>query len=557
MTQQIDFVPIADFKGKKILHRFTKTDRIELKLPFDKSLITRAKDMGLTWRDKDKVWHGPVDVMFAKQFVSIFPEAKIALEKRGLIKEQSINGWVPSPYLMAHQKNGAEIAKLNDRWCYWHQTGVGKGALGIEIWKQKRVKTLVLCPLSIIEGAWLEDIKKFAPEIKAVNLWRARKESKTKVGGVAWNVLVNGCDVAIVNFDTFKIIKDELMTCGFEMLIIDESSFIKNHKAKTTKEVTKFADKMRYVYLLSGTPAPNSEEEFFSQIRLVDPFLFGRNFYLFKNQWFKPLDWSGFKWGLKPELKEEFKRRVASVSDFVEKNKVLDLPDKTFNIRKVYLSDDERKAYVQMAKKMVAEIEEQQIEAANAAVKVMKLREITSGFLLDEKKEVVTFGNTKLKELQALLGEIGERPVLIWIQFQHEARLILETLGSMARVCNSSVNQTKQIENIRDFKDGKYQYLVAHPASIGHGHTLTVCSDAVYYSLSHSYEKQTQSADRIYRKGQKNQCTYYFLLADDSIDEVIYRLLHQKESRLHDVLDCNRIDSEINREVVEHAKKFR
>jgi SNF2 family DNA or RNA helicase len=214
----------------------------------------------------------------------------------------------------------------------------------VEIIKQKKVKTLVVCPLSIIETAWLEDINKFAPEINAVNLWRARKARSGRTGTVAWNTLVENCQVGIINFDSFKIIKDELAACGFEMLIIDESSFVKNPKAQITKELTKFADRLPYVYLMSGTPAPNSEEEFFSQVRMVDPFLFGRNFYLFKGQWFQPTDWTGFKFSMKPDLREEFKRRVAKVSDFVEKHKVLDLPDRTFNIRKVFLSDAERKA---------------------------------------------------------------------------------------------------------------------------------------------------------------------------------------------------------------------
>ena len=111
----------------------------------------------------------------------------------------------------------------------------------------------------------------------------------------------------------------------------------------------------------------------------------------------------------------------------------------------------------------------------------------------------------------ALLQEIGNRQVLIWIQFKYEAQLILEALSPKARVCNSTISTLRQIENIQDFKAGKYQYLIAHPASIGHGNTLVNCSDAIYYSLSHSFEKHSQSADRNYRKGQKNQCSYFLL----------------------------------------------
>lgn len=554
--QPSDFVQIATFKDRPVMYRFPKPNHIELRLPFDRSLIQRAKDMGLNWREKDKVWHGEANAMFAKQMVRLLPESKETFLSRRLLHMPSTNGWEPSAYLMEHQKRGAEIARDHDRFCFWWQTGTGKTCHSIEIIRQKGIKTLVVCPLSIIETAWLEDISRFAPEIKAVNLWRARKARNGRTGSAAWDTLINGCQVGIINFDSFKIIKDELAACGFRMLIVDESSFVKNPKAQITKELTKFADRLPYVYLMSGTPAPNSEEEFFSQVRMVDPFLFGRNFYLFKSQWFEPTDWTGFKFRMKPDLREEFKRRVAKVSDFVEKHKVLDLPDRTFNIRKVFLSDTERKIYNQMARKMVAEIEEQEIAAANAAVKVMKLREVTSGFLIDEEGKVAQFGKSKLNELMALLQEIGNRQVLIWIQFQHEARTISDMLGQDARVCNSTVTQARKIENVVDFKTGRYRYLIAHPGTLGHGNTMINCADVIYYSLSHSFEKHSQSMDRNYRKGQEKQCSYYFLLADNSIDEPIYRVLHMKESRMRDVLDYNP-DIEINKEVLEHVRQFK
>lgn len=530
------FKQIATHEGHPVLWRLPKPGQMDVRFPFDRKLIERAKAMGLSWKEKDKVWRGDLNVMSAWQMGRLFPEAKPEILGMGILPETSWNGWIPSEYLMEHQKRGAEIAEKRNRFCYWHQTGTGKGCLGIELYKQKHVKTLTVCPLSIIEGAWLEDIRKFAPEIKAVNLWRLARNRNSRMGKAAFERGLADCQIAIVNFDTFKTLRPELETRGFRMLIVDESSFVKNPKAAVTKEVAKFADRMWYVYLMSGTPAPNSEAEYFSQMRMVDPFLFGRNFYLFRQEWFRTVDFAGFKWALKPELKEEFRKRIARVSDFVDKHEVLDLPERTFNVRKVYLSKEEDKAYREMARKMVTEIEEQEIEAANAAVKAMKLREITSGFLLDEEAKVSRFGTTKMRELEALLEEIGKRQVIIWIQFKQEAAWIKELLVDRAVVCNSTVSTICQIDNIQNFKDKKVQYLIAHPKSVGHGHTLTNASDAIYFSLSYSYEQQTQSQDRLYRKGQKNACSYYFILADDTIDEVIYRTLYSKEARLEETL---------------------
>jgi len=120
--------------------------------------------------------------MFATQMVRLLPESKETLLARELLHMPSTNGWEPSAYLMEHQKHGAEIASVHPRWCFWHETGTGKTLTAVEIIKQKHVKTLVVCPLSIIETAWLEDINRFAPEIKAVNLWRARKARSGRTG---------------------------------------------------------------------------------------------------------------------------------------------------------------------------------------------------------------------------------------------------------------------------------------------------------------------------------------------------------------------------------------
>ncbi|MBT8489907.1 MAG: ATP-dependent helicase, partial [Deltaproteobacteria bacterium] len=71
--------------------------------------------------------------------------------------------------------------------------------------------------------------------------------------------------------------------------------------------------------------------------------------------------------------------------------------------------------------------------------------------------------------------------------------------------------------------------LIAHPMSMAHGVTLTSCSYMVYFSLSYSYEEHKQSQDRIYRMGQKNVCTYYYLMVPGSIDRIIYRTVIGKE----------------------------
>jgi SNF2 family DNA or RNA helicase len=282
--------------------------------------------------------------------------------------------------------------------------------------------------------------------------------------------------------------------------------------------------------LLSGTPAPNSKLEYWSQVRMLDKTLLGASFYAFRNKYYQSCGYEGYTWIEKLGMGVELMEKIASVSTVVRKEDVLDLPERTFQERHIQLSPIEAKAYNDMAKEMLVEIEDQEITAFNAAVKIMKLRQVTAGFLFDEDGEIHSFGSSKLNSLMELLEEIGDHQVLIWTQFQYEAERIEAYLGETSGICNGTIRQDVKEFYVKAFKNGDIQYLIAHPRTLGHGVTLTNCNYAIYYSLSYSHEEHYQSRDRIYRKGQENHCTYYYLIVPKTIDSVIYKALQKKEN---------------------------
>jgi SNF2 family DNA or RNA helicase len=435
-------------------------------------------------------------------------------------------------YLMAHQKKAIETVENGRmRHLFAHDTGVGKTLLGIELVKLFEAKTLVVCPLSIIETAWFEDLEKFAPEIKATNLWTVWKSSQK----IYIDEIINDRQICIVNFETFKIlctdnfIKPEM----FDMVLIDESSKIKNYKSQITKTLTKFCDDVDYVFLFSGTPAPNNKLEYFSQARIVDATIFGKSYYKFRNHYYHSTGYGGYTWVPQAGMEDMLLNKISQFSSVIRKEDVLDLPERTDNIIEVHMGAKEKKAYKEMCDGLYTGFEEGWITATNAGAKIMKLREICSGFLYDEHGDAHLIGRSKLRNLLELLDEIGDKQVLIWTQFQFEAnqirKAILENRKCVSGLVNGSVSQGQREEYIQNFKDGKLQYIVAHPKSLGHGVTLTNCTYAIYYSISYSHEEMYQSKDRIYRYGQKNKCSYYYLLTPGTIDKVIFRALSDKD----------------------------
>ena len=495
--------------------------------PFDKAVIASVKSIGMRWNPVKKHWYMTNNV-----------QNRGLLERLGTPQPPQVvtnyNDYIPSPVLMQHQKDGVEIAKRKNRWLFGWDTGVGKTLAAIEIYKMKKLKTLIVCPLSIIEHAWFEDLRKFAPEVKAVNLWMLWRGYSKNGGKSTYKKAISSHNLAIINFEGLKSQRELIEAASFKMIIIDESSKIKSPKAQITKDMIKYCENMESVYLMSGTPAPNTPLEFFPQIKIIDPTVFGKSFWGFRNKYFHE---AGFKWIMHRDMKDEFEQKLTSCMSVVNKADVLDLPDTTWNIRDVSLSPDELKAYSTMTKQLIAEIKGHQISASNAAVKIGKLRQVTSGFLLDEDSKVHKFGDSKIRALQELLEEIGRHQVIIWSQFHEEARQIKKLLGDKAEVINGTIPQGEREISISRFKDKKLQYLIAHPKSMGHGHTLTTCSYAVYFSMDYSYESWKQSADRIHRFGQKNQCTYYSLIVPGTIDQVIYRALQRKGDVQNEVLN--------------------
>ncbi len=435
--------------------------------------------------------------------------------------------------------------------------------MGIEAFKRLRetvptARLLVICPLSLIESAWIEDIKKFAPELTTINLhddpgFLARS-------GFVFDHLA---DIHIVNYDTFiskkfepslqSLVpvygmlnkKVERASCEW-MCILDESSKIKNHSAKTTKTILKSIPLFSYRIAMSATPAPNSELEYWPQVEFCVPGTLHRSFHGFKNTYFHlgrgkqimqgailgraeyaKMFSSGWKYQITEEKKQVLMEKISSISFRCDKDLCLDLPDTMDEIRSVEMGAVQRKHYAQMKNDLITEIRGQAIVAQVALTKIMKLRQLTSGFAINPEGHAVPIGeNPKLSELLSVLEECGDQQVIIWANFHEEIETICKALGDKARHVYSKTEDKDGA--ISGFKQGQYQYLVAHPRSAGHGHTFVNSAVEIFFSLDYSWEAYEQARGRVHRAGQTNKCTYIHLLCKDSIDEAILACLRRK-----------------------------
>jgi SNF2 family DNA or RNA helicase len=452
--------------------------------------------------------------------------------------------------LFAHQQEALQRG-IQGNVALFHDCGCGKTLTALQIINHLRQtmingngkpsKTLVVCPLSIIETAWIADCRQFTPELSVTSLWsRQPKERLAR--------LHEQHDIYICNYETFKNLYDEIKQIEWSILIVDESSKLKNPRSQTTRAILSFAGVrfrrspyrttqiIPHRYVLSGTPAPNDESEYWGQMTLVAPGeVFHPNFYAFRGKYFHsiPLGLSGQKmFRFRNSLRQEFMDAMKPSAHIVRKQDALDLPEQIHQTRLVHLSQKEQTAYDKMKKDLVLEFGKETILARHVLTEIMKLRQLTSGFAYGE-EGTYQIGKSKLNELSALLDEIGNNQVIIWCNFRAEIAMIRRLLPDSDCIPNDD----KPIEDVvKCFRDGGFRCLIANPASAGHGLTFTNCSYATYFSLNYSYELFKQSQDRIHRIGQKLPCTYYYLIADGTIDEVILKTLEGKRDLSQSVL---------------------
>ena len=259
-------------------------------------------------------------------------------------------------------------------------------------------------------------------------------------------------------------------------------------------------------------------------MKFVLPDLFGSSFYGWQATYFHQDMADPHKWYQTQEDKERLFSRLSEGSVFLKKEECIDLPQKIFQIKEYTMCKDQKEYYMDMVNNILDNIN--QWSKFEFTAKLMKLREILSGFVINKDNTISEFKSSKTEVLKQAIEEIGDKPIIVWCQFQYEIETLAKEFNGIA--LTSKTKNRNQI--IRDFKDNKIHLLFTHPKLLGKGLTFTNCTYNIYYSVSFSYEEFAQSQDRIHRIGQDNKCTYIILQAKNTIDETIYRCLQRKKN---------------------------
>lgn len=476
------------------------------------------------------------------------------------LKEHGLPEGTPTDSgLWLHQQIGVELAKVNSRYNFFYDTRTGKTRMAYQIIQNAlaagKIKRCIVFTKSTIVQSWLEDAKAF-PKLKVVAFYGNDKQKQVALH-TPCHVIVWSTGMVASNIELIK-------QCHFDMCFFDESSALKNHRSQISKLMLDYCLTVPYWYNLTATPAPNGEDEYYVQMRTVDPYIFNPLRVHFVAKYFINMSNKREyeKLQINPYMKQEFMDIVESRSIYVDQ-KVMPTAGKEWHFAPFRLHPDVFERYEDMRRNLVTEAESTDITADTAAAMRAKLQQIVSGFIMDtdaiqhnriERKmggkdlwqEVYWLSDydARIHCLEKLLTELANEKVVIWANYAAEFDSIKKLLGSKCRVIRGGTSIEDKQDAIRQFKHGSLQYLVCHPLSVGMGINLTESCNAVYYSINDSWEALKQSSERIagHIKVQPRKCHYWILQAQDPsgkdlIDRLVYNNVWNKRDASTGFLD--------------------
>ena len=431
---------------------------------------------------------------------------------------------------MAHQVETAAFLTLNRRAFVFSEPGTGKtlSALWAADYLMQRGevrRVLILCPLSIMQSAWVGDISNSIIHRSAIVAHHPQASRRIEM-------LQQNYEIVITNYEGLNLIADEINANGkFDLVIVDEANAYKTATTRRWKALASIIKPNTFLWMMTGTPASQSPVDAYGLAKLVNPDGVPKFFTAWRDKVMNKV--TMFKWAPKADAKDTVHEALQPAIRFT-KEQCLDLPPVVTTTREVPLTPQQAKYYNMLKERMVVQAAGETISAVNAAAGVSKLLQISCGAAYTDDKEVVEFDAApRLGVLEEILEETS-RKVLIFALFRSSIDGIHTHLlkkGIAAECIHGGVTASKRADIIRRFQDTPDpRVLVMQPQATAHGITLTAADTVVFYGPLMSVEQYIQCIARADRKGQNSDKVTVIHIEGSPIEKKMFKALQSNVS---------------------------
>lgn len=399
-------------------------------------------------------------------------------------------------------------------------------------------KVLIVAPKKVAEGTWQKESKKW-DQTQALRI-------STVLGSKAKRIkaLNTPADIYIINRDNISWLVDYYRNdWPFDMVVLDESTSFKNQRSKRFKSLKMILPKLSRLVELTGTPSPNTVEDLWSQVYLLDqgqrlePFITR-----FREKYLYPTKTIGsgqvVDRVVKPGGMDIIMQQISDICVSMRSEDYLQLPDLVYHTIPVVLDPKARKSYDTLEEKMVLKLleeeAEEEITVASAVALSNKLLQLSNGALYDEDHIVHEIHDCKIEALLELIESLHGKPLLVFYSFQHDKDRIMQALAKSKLV----VKELKTTQDEDAWNNHEIDILITHPASSCYGLNLQHGGNHVcWFGLTWAYEQYAQANKRLHRNGQTERVIIHHLVCEGTRDEDVMAALDKKENVQNFVMD--------------------
>jgi len=429
---------------------------------------------------------------------------------------------VPLPYQI---KSIERIEKFGGRCLLANEMGLGKTLTCLWWWRRhpEAWPGLVVCPASA-KYVWEHEARNNLNTQSLVI--EGRKPKLLEPDG-------DRPRLVIINYDILQYWMKSLLKFGFQSLFIDECHYCGNGSTARTKATSRLAKDIPNMIALSGTPIKNRPIELFPILQMIRPSIFQSRL-SYAQKYCKP---RCTPWGWKydgacriPELHDLLKQTC--MIRYLKKDVLAELPEKTRRLLPLPLSDEMeyREAsdlfLLWMKKRHPKRL--RKAERAEALVRLGELKRLAAKLKL---RAVVDWTNEWLENYP------DEKLVLFAVH-----RKMIEALARRVQaksvIIDGSVSGWKRKAVMDRFQQDKpIRLCIGNIQAAGVAITLTVASTAAFCELDWVPANMMQAEDRIHRIGQTKTSWIWWLIAGNTIEEDLCKILEKKQKVVSDVLD--------------------
>lgn len=426
-------------------------------------------------------------------------------------------------------------------------TAIAIAGAGYQMGKVERL--LIVAPTSVV-AVWPKELQEYAKFKYTCKTLLGEKKQRLKQIDDLIKFPFKALKVAVINYESTwrPEILEKLKEFDADMVIADESQRIKTYDAAQSKAMHELGDQARYKLILSGTPVQTAAIDIWSQYRFLDKTVFGDNFFKFRGR-YAIMGGYGNKKIVGYKDLEGLIKKEHSIAFRVTKDEALDLPEQTFETRKIQFSQKEKNLYERIKKDSYAELDGGgHITATTVLTRLLRLQQLAGGFLVqDDAQKPQLVSRAKLDALADIIEDyvIGSgKKLVIFARFIAEVKAIMELADKVLPkelkqvAIYGDIKKEDRGDIVKQFQeDPKTVLFIGQIDTAGTGITLTAADTCVYYSKNFNYATYSQSLSRIHRIGQRNCCTYIDLEIEGTIDELISKALSRKEDMAKTVVD--------------------